>query len=196
MVSRGKPARGISRARAQRRTRTQYYEVIGQLDDALREIKIAYDREPESIPVNLAMAEVYYFRRDFDKVIVYSLGTVEKENTSALGHFNLGRAYEMKGWHDKAIDEFKLARANAPNIATLVPLGYEYARAGDMSKSSQYLNQLLALANQEHKYVPAIYFTLVYVGRNEKDNALTWLAKADQERCESTVLNCARQSIA
>jgi len=165
----------------------QYYEVIGRLDDAVREIEKAHEREPASIPVNLAMAEVYYFKRDYDRAIGFALTTVRQENTSALGHFNLGRAYEMKGLHNQAIDEFKLARENAPNIATLVPLAYEYARAGDMTTSTDYLNQLVDLAERQHKYVPAIYFTVAYTGRNDKENALTWLAKANQERCDYIV---------
>jgi Flp pilus assembly protein TadD len=93
----------------------------------------------------------------------------------------------MKGWHDKAIEEFKLARANAPNIATLVPLGYEYARAGDLAASTEYLTQLLDLAGKQNEYVPAIYLAVVYIGRGDKDKALTWLAKADQERCDYIV---------
>ena len=165
----------------------QYYEVVGKLDEALREIQRAYDQEPGSIPVNLALAEVYYFKRDFDKAIEHAKNTVQEEPTSALGHFNLGRAFEMKGMHEEALAEFKLARENAPNIATLVPLGYEYARAGDMDASKQYLDQLYNLAVKQHKYVPAIYFALVYVGRNDKQNALTWLEKANAERCEYIV---------
>jgi tetratricopeptide (TPR) repeat protein len=165
----------------------QYYEVIGKLDDAVKEIQTAYDREPASIPVNLALAEVYYFKRDYDKAIEHAKNTVQEEPTSAIGHFNLGRAYEMKGMHDEALKEFRTTRENAPNIATLVPLGYEYARIGDTAKSEEYLDQLYDFADKQHKYVPAIYFTLVYVGRDDKDKALEWLEKADQERCDYIV---------
>jgi TolB-like protein/Tfp pilus assembly protein PilF len=164
-----------------------YYEVIGKMDEAFKQIRLAYEREPASIPVNLALAEAYYFDRQYDKAIEQALSTVQLEPTSALGHFNMGRAYEMKGMHEQALEQFKTARENAPNIATLGPLAYEYARAGDLATSTEYLKQLFSLAEQQGKFVPAIYFTMAYAGRNDKPNALKWLERANRERCDYIV---------
>lgn len=165
----------------------QYYEVVGKIDNAIAEIKLAIQQEPASVPVNVALTEAYYFARRYDQAIDQGRSTIQLEPTSALGHFNLGRTYEMKGLNDQAIAEFKLAREYAPNIATLVPLAFGYARAGDLAMSTNYLNQLTDAAEKEKKFVPAIYFAMVYVGRNDKEAALTWLEKADRERCDYIV---------
>jgi TolB-like protein/Tfp pilus assembly protein PilF len=154
----------------------QYYEALGDPAAAARSIKLALKQEPVSLPVNIALAEAYYFGRDYDAAIEQAQRAIEIAPDVALARYNLGRAYEQKEMHEKALAEFQRARDLAPNAATIVPLGYAYARMGQKERANEALAQLEKLSHTQ--YVPAIYSAMIYVGLGDKDNAFKWLDKA------------------
>jgi hypothetical protein len=64
-------------------------------------------------------------------------------------------------------------------------MGHEYAVSGDRAHANQLLAKLQEVSTR--KYVPAVYFAVVYIGLNRKDDAFHWLDKAYEERCEYLV---------
>ena len=132
--------------------------------------------------MNIALAEAYYFGRDYDAAIEQAQRAIELAPDVALAHYNLGRAYEQKNLHEKALAEFQRARELAPNAATIVPLGYAYARMGQRERAHEALGQLEKLSHTQ--YVPAIYSAMIYTGMGDKDNAFQWLDKAVAEHCD------------
>jgi TolB-like protein/Tfp pilus assembly protein PilF len=160
----------------------QYYLVTGELQQAIRSVQEAHDLEPASLPVNIALAEVYYFARDFDRAIDQSRKALELDPNSTLAYFNLGRAYEMKGMHIEALAAFENAQKITASPATLVPIGYTLGRAGRKKEAEQVLVQLNAMSRRQ--YVPAICFAMIYAGMDDKDQTFAALERAKFEHCD------------
>ena len=162
-----------------------YYYAIGDTKSAIATVTRAKEQDSLSLAVNIALAEAYYFARDYAHAADQAKAALELDPSSALAHYNLGRAYLMEERNADAISEFQQARANSPNAATLAPVGYAYARSGNTKQAQQYLDQLTQLSRTE--YVPAIYFEWIYTGMKDKDQAFRWLNKALTERCDYLV---------
>jgi hypothetical protein len=64
-------------------------------------------------------------------------------------------------------------------------MGHEYGVSGDPANANKMLARLNEVSRK--KYVPAIYFAVIYIGLNRKDDAFHWLDKAYDERCEYLV---------
>ena len=162
-----------------------YYDAIGDTKSAIESVRRAKDRDSLSLAVNIALAESYYFARDYEHAAEQAKAAVELDNTSALAHYNLGRVYLMQSLYPEAISEFKQARASSANAATLVPIGYAYGRSGNAQEARRYRAEVEQLSKSQ--YVPAIYFAMIYAGLNDKDQAFKWLDSALKERCDYLV---------
>jgi TolB-like protein/lipoprotein NlpI len=163
-----------------------YLTAMGKLDDAIVERKKAVDLDPISPLLNSALAEAYYHARRFDVTIDESHKALELDPGYAIALVNIGRAYEQMGMHQQARNAFQTILAFAPNSpAILALMGHEYGVSGDMAHAHQILARLTELSSK--KYVPAVYFALVYIGLGRKDDAFRWLDKAYDERCEYLV---------
>ena len=84
--------------------------------------------------------------------------------------------------HARPSRDFWLPR---PRIQQFSLLGHEYAVSGDVAKAMVILTKLQEISAK--KYVPAVYFAVIYTGLNRKDDAFQWLDKAFAERCEYLV---------
>jgi TolB-like protein/Flp pilus assembly protein TadD len=163
-----------------------YLTAMGKLDEAIVERKKAVELDPISPLLNSALAEAYYHARRFDVTIDESHKALELDPGYAIALVNIGRAYEQMGMHQLARDAFQKVLAFAPDEpAILALMGHEYAVSGDLVHANQILSRLTELSNK--KYVPAVYFALVYIGLDRKDDAFRWLDKAYEERCEYLV---------
>jgi hypothetical protein len=56
-------------------------------------------------------------------------------------------------------------------------------KRGERNQALRLLEQLTAASTQ--RYVPAVFYALVYVGLAEKEQAFLWLEKAYEERTNS-----------
>jgi TolB-like protein/Flp pilus assembly protein TadD len=163
-----------------------YLTAMGKLDEAIVERKKAVELDPISPLLNSALAEAYYHARRFDVTIDESHKALELDPGYAIALVNIGRAYEQMGMHQQARDAFQKVLAFAPDEpAILALMGHESAVSGDMAHANQILARLTELSRK--KYVPAVYFALVYIGLDRKDDAFRWLSKAYDERCEYLV---------
>jgi tetratricopeptide (TPR) repeat protein len=90
------------------------------------------------------------------------------------------------GMHQEAREAFQKLLAVVPeDPAILALLGHEYAVSGDKVNASKALSKLSEVSKK--RYVPAIYFSVIYIGLDRRDDAFLWLEKAYQERCEYLV---------
>lgn len=163
-----------------------YLTAMGKLDEAIVERKKAVELDPISPLLNSALAEAYYHARRFDVTIDESHKALELDPGYAIALVNIGRAYEQMGMHQQARDAFQKILAFAPDSpAILALMGHEYAVTGDIAHADQILAKLTELSSK--KYVPAVYFAVVYIGLGRSDDAFRWLDKAYDERCEYLV---------
>jgi TolB-like protein/Flp pilus assembly protein TadD len=163
-----------------------YLTTMGQLEDAIAERKKAVALDPINPLMNSALAEAYYHARRFEVTIEESHKALELDPAYGVALVNIGRAYEQMGMYQQARDAFQTILKLAPeDPAILALMGHEYAVSGDKTNAEKTLVKLEEISNR--KYVPAVYFALVYIGLGRKDEAFQWLDKAYDERCEYLV---------
>jgi len=163
-----------------------YLTAMGQTEQAIGERKKAVELDPVSPLLHSALGEAYYHARRFDLSIAQNKEALELDPSYAIALVNIGRAYNLLGMHQQAREAFQRILAAAPeDPAILSLLGHEYAVSGDLPKAMKILTQLQQISAK--KYVPAVYFAVIYTGLNRKDDAFYWLDKAFEERCEYLV---------
>lgn len=163
-----------------------YLTAMGKLDEAILERKKALDLDPINPLLHSALGEAYYHARKFDLSVEENRKALELDSSYAIALVNIGRAYEQMGMHQQARDAFQKILASDPDDpAILASLGHEYAVSGDKISANAILAKLANISTR--KYVPAVYFAVVYIGLNRNDDAFRWLDKAHAERCEYLV---------
>lgn len=160
-----------------------YWVATGNTDEALKSVQRAHDEDPLSLPVNISLAEAYYFARQFDKAVEQATRAIELDKESALAHYNRGRALEQQKKFAEAVANFQEAKVDSPiNAAPLIPLAHVAALQGDASSARATLAELQKMSATQ--YIPAIYSAVIYVGLGDKDRAFDWLKRANDERCD------------
>jgi tetratricopeptide (TPR) repeat protein len=160
-----------------------YLQTLDRVDESLGEIDRALELDPLSLVFRTAREATLYLERRYDDVIAESTRTLEMDPGFVLAYFSLGRAYTHKKMHRQAIAELKKAhQLSGGSPAMTMQLGYAYAMAGKKPEAKKMIDSLKSLARKH--YVPAFYFAGIYAGLRDKENALAWLAKAYEERCD------------
>jgi len=163
-----------------------YLTAVGRLDDAIAERKKSLALDPINPLLHSALGEAFYHARQFKITIQQNKQALDLDPTYAIALVNIGRAYGQLGMHAEARAAFQKILTAAPNDpAILALMAHEYGVSGDKANANKILAKLKSLSTKQ--YVPAIYFAVVYIGLNEKDDAFLWLEKAYQERCEYLV---------
>jgi Flp pilus assembly protein TadD len=105
----------------------------------------------------------------------------------APAHFVLGEVFVQKHMNNEAITEFQKAIELSPgSTAFTANLAYAYAVSGVRDEAVKILNDLKNRSQNGFSNAPEI--ALVYVGLDEKDQAMAWLEKAYAERFSPWVL--------
>jgi TolB-like protein/DNA-binding winged helix-turn-helix (wHTH) protein/Tfp pilus assembly protein PilF len=154
----------------------------GRLEEASAEMRQAQNLDPLSLPVNVGVGWCSYFARRYDDAINQYRKTLELEPNFALAHQTLGMALAQKHDYPKAIAEFQTALTLSGGASAAASLGYAYGLAGAKADARAQLARLLELSH--HRYVPAIYMALVYLGLRDAPGFSSWLSKAREERSE------------
>ena len=163
-----------------------YLQTLDRVDESLAEIDRALELDPLSLVFRTAREATLYLERRYDDVIAESTRTLEMDPGFVLAYFSLGRAYTHKKMHRQAIAELKKAhQLSGGSPALTMQLGYAYAMAGKKPEAKKMIDSLKSLAHKH--YVPAFYLAGIYAGLRDKENALAWLAKAYEERCDYMV---------
>lgn len=163
-----------------------YFTAMGRSDEAIAERRKALELDPISPLLNSALGEAYYHARRFDVTIEQNKKALELDPSYFIALVNIGRAYEQLGMHQQARGAFQQILSVAPqDPAILALMGHEYAVSGDKLNATKTLAKLTELSKT--KYVPSVYFAVIYIGLDRKDDAFHWLDKAYDERCEYLV---------
>jgi Flp pilus assembly protein TadD len=105
----------------------------------------------------------------------------------ALAHYVLGEVFVQKHMNDEAIAELQKAIELSPGSAAFTAnLAYAYAVSGKRGKAVNILNELKNRSHGVSSNFPQI--ALVYVGLDERDQAMAWLEKSYTERFNPGVL--------
>jgi TolB-like protein/DNA-binding winged helix-turn-helix (wHTH) protein/Flp pilus assembly protein TadD len=159
----------------------------GRNDEAIAEVEKAANLDPLSPSIGADLAEELLVAHRFDEAIKQGRLTIALDPFFAPTHYVLGQAFVQKRNYSEAIAELKKATELSPgSTAFTANLAYAYAVSGDRDKATKLLNDLKNQSSQSSPNAPEI--AMVYVGLDEKDQAMAWLEKAYAERFSPWVL--------
>jgi TolB-like protein len=154
---------------------------MGRNEEAIATSESAARLDPLSLPIGASLGTVYFVMRQYEKAEAQCMKVIEMDSSFAMARTCLATVHMEQGLYDKAIDELRAVAA----LPTSTPediayLGYGYARGGRANEARKILAELGARAEQ--RYVPPVFFSLIYAGLGEIDEAFKWIEKAYEER--------------
>jgi tetratricopeptide (TPR) repeat protein len=158
-----------------------YLKAMGRFDEALAEIQTAHELDPLSLAINTGVGHVLYLSRQYDRAIQQYRRAVELDPDFMMTHIWFGRPYLEKGMYSEAIAELETAvRLSGESTVALAMLGHGLASAGRSDEALQILEKLKERSAQ--RYVPSYWIAVIYNGFRDREQVLTWLRKAYEER--------------
>jgi TolB-like protein/Tfp pilus assembly protein PilF len=158
-----------------------YLFYFGDQQESLAETERALELDPLSLSINADAALHLLSTGRLDEAIEQSERTLELYPDFYRSHGNLASAYEQKGLHELAVEEWKKAFTlllGSSAVAEVMETGYaESGYEGAMLAGAQKLKEL-----SERQYVKPFFIALFYAEAEQKEEALRWLEKAYEER--------------
>jgi eukaryotic-like serine/threonine-protein kinase len=154
----------------------------GRLDEAIAQIKEAITLDPLTPSLKANTALLNYFGGRYPEALAQLTAVLRTDSTDIIARWGLALVKEQLGSPAEAIAILEPIAGASPN--RMSSLGHAYAMAGRTGQARAILDSLNARATRS--YVPAYWFALLHVGLGEREEAMTALERAYQER--STVL--------
>lgn len=147
--------------------------------EGLDQIQQALRLDPVSPNVNGMLGDYLIETRQFEKAIEQFRKTVELDPEQYNSRTRLGFAYAVVHRYAEAEREFKKAEEISPgSVTSLAALAYIYGLEGNKTQAEEMLPATKPLALKAgHPWLVC----LVYVGLNQKDEAMRWLEKAYEQ---------------
>jgi TolB-like protein/DNA-binding winged helix-turn-helix (wHTH) protein/Flp pilus assembly protein TadD len=161
--------------------------VMGRHVEALAELRKAESLDPLSLIINTDLADALCIARLYDDSIRQSRKALELDPNFALAHYQLGQALEQKHMHDDAIAAFRRAiELSGDNAALGSALAHAYAVSGRKQDAIKMAEDLATDPSRLSSTDANI--ALIYVGLEDRDQAMIWLEKAYQTRFNPSIL--------
>ena len=160
---------------------------LGRHDEAIAELEKAETLDPLSLIIGADLAEELLIAHRYDESVKQSRKTMHMDPFFALTHYVQGEAFVQRHKYNEGIAELQKAiELSQRSTAFNANLAYAYALSGRRNEAVKILNDL---KNQSRNGLPnAPEIALVYVGLDQKDQAMVWLEKAYAERLNPGVL--------
>lgn len=158
-----------------------YLKAMGRFEEALAEIAKAQELDPLNLAINTGVGHVLYLSRQYDRAIEQYRKAVELDPTFMLTHIWFGRPYLEKGMYSEALSELETAvKLSGEGTLALAMLGHGLASAERKEEALKILEKLFERAKT--RYVPSYWIAVIYNGFREKNQVVSWLRKAFDER--------------
>jgi len=151
-----------------------------RFDEAIAELRRAEELDPLSPMIGANLGVAILFTRRYDEAIAQYKRVLSLDPNFAFARFNLGGAFHSKGLYAEAINEYRKALELSDDPFTKGFLALSLAKSGQLDEATRLLNQLKLESAQ--RYVPSYAIAIVFIGLNEKDEAIKWLEKDVAER--------------
>jgi TolB-like protein/Tfp pilus assembly protein PilF len=156
-------------------------KALGRFDEALSEIAQAQELDPLNLAINTGVGHVLYLSRQYDRAIEQYKKAVDLDPSFMATHLWFGRPYLEKGMFAEAISELETAvKLSGESTLALAMLGHGLASAGRKEEASKILEKLKERSKSQ--YVPSYWIAVVYNGFRDREQVVTWLEKAYEER--------------
>jgi len=150
---------------------------LGRFDDAVREARRALALDPVSTLMNRALSFTYWLARRYDDYEAQAVKTLELAPLNPLARFDLANAHALQGMREEVQLELKqgdlICGGEILVLATL----------GELEAARRQLDTFQQCETPEAgAYVDAFWIAMVYAVLEDKDESLSWLERAYEER--------------
>jgi DNA-binding winged helix-turn-helix (wHTH) protein/Tfp pilus assembly protein PilF len=153
----------------------------GRPEEAFREIQLARQPDPLSLPVNTDLGFHYYYTGRYGEAVKQLKFVLELNNDFPPARLWLGRTYQELGRLNDALAEFQHVEEKLPEWpVSIAARGFVAGVAGRSDQAQDTLLELRRLAGK--KFVTSYGVALVHAGLGQRDSAFAWLDKALHER--------------
>ena len=161
--------------------------MVGRDDDALNELRRAESLDPLSLIINADIADALCVAHRYDEAVEQSEKTLKMDANFAVGHYELGQALVQKHMYDRAIVELQRAiELSGHSGAFDSNLGYAYAVSGRKEEALKIVDELES--RHPTNYSVQADIALIYVGLDDRDEAISRLNKAFDARFKASIL--------
>jgi len=158
---------------------------LGRFDEAIAESKRAVELDPLSTVINADLGSTFVYAGRYREAVAQLRKTLRIDPTDFYAHFNLGIALQAMGDLSGATAEYEKAKqlGDNPLVSTLCAQAKAYA--GNKDAALQMLSELDEIS--KHREVVGYWRALLYLGLDNKEEALRWLEQGYEERDGSNI---------
>jgi len=157
--------------------------LTGKLTEAIKESELAVQLDPLSMPNNLFLGNVYLFDKQYDKALKQHDKILELDPKFRAALEAKGWAYIFKGDPEMAIKYFKkYQKLTDSPLKGVTGLGYAYAKAGQIDKAKQILNNLEKRERLEKDLNNSMDFAVIYIALQDYDKVFYYMERAVVDR--------------
>jgi TolB-like protein/Tfp pilus assembly protein PilF len=150
-------------------------------EEAIATSESAARLDPLSLPIGASLGTAYFVVGQYEKAEAQCMKVIEMDSSFAMARSVLATVHIQMGLYDKAINELQaIAKLPTSTPEDIAYLGYGYARGGRTDEARRILADLSVRAEQ--RYVPPVFFAIIYAGLGEMDESFKWIEKAYEER--------------
>jgi tetratricopeptide (TPR) repeat protein len=165
---------------------SELLSALGRHQEARREIDRAVELDPLSPMIPAMRVLTSYFARDYPGAIAVGKKCIADFPDFVQSWAYLGRAYTENGNRRESIDALTRAMPPPDNAAAPIIdawLAHAYARAGQTDKTRAAAGRLRKIGERMNPY----YLSYPFIDLGRRDEALTALEKASEDRVEQLV---------
>jgi TolB-like protein/DNA-binding winged helix-turn-helix (wHTH) protein len=161
---------------------SSYLISMGRFPEALAEARTAKELNPAFLTDQRQLADVFYMSRQYNDAVLVYKSILERSPNFSLRHRDLGLAYLQLGRQADAVSELEIAQALAEksNDEVVDSVAYVYAITGRKQQALKILARLKS--RSEREYVEPSRIAMVFAGLGDRDQAISWLSRAADER--------------
>jgi TolB-like protein/DNA-binding winged helix-turn-helix (wHTH) protein/Tfp pilus assembly protein PilF len=159
---------------------SEYLTMVGRIDEAVAEAKLAQELDPLSIIINYVLGYNLYVARRYDEAIAQYCKALEIDPTFYAARFAAANTYEQKGMYAEALAEWQGIMIDGGRKQEAEELGRVFATSGYASVLKKRHLQLIERSQKE--YVESLLIARLCLKVGRRDEAFEWLEKAYHER--------------
>jgi DNA-binding winged helix-turn-helix (wHTH) protein/TolB-like protein/tetratricopeptide (TPR) repeat protein len=154
-----------------------YWEVMNDLGRARLELEKAQQASPLTSVVNMDLANLAYFERNYDQAITLYERAHKLDSDFVPLPFFPAQAYERKGDYSKSIELLTEELRRSPDAPELLALlGTAYKGSGKIASAQEILAKLEQ--REKTRFVTPFLMAIFYTAMDDKDHAFAELNRA------------------
>jgi TolB-like protein/Flp pilus assembly protein TadD len=166
----------------------QYLRWLGRYDEGAKIAKRAIELDPLTPLTKFWLGAIYFYAGRYDESIDYFKKMLSMDSNYVHTYSYLAYNYTLKGSYSNAIYYADKALSfeeirNSPLY--LSPLGWVYAKAGEINKAKEILTQVEELRINMNSDLISV--AMIYVGLGEREKAFDLLFKAYKVHSSQTI---------